>query len=79
MPFEPQPCTIIPMEATVLRFLLAAYLVVAFAAAIFYLRYRRATLGEYIFWGIVALILPVLGPFFVIAARPGPRKHIRKR
>lgn len=66
------------MEATLLRFLLAIYIVTAFTVAIFYLRYRRVTIGETIFWGILALILPVLGPFFVIAARPGPRKHTRK-
>jgi len=63
------------MESTILRFLLAAYIAVSFAIAIFYLHHRRVTVGEYVFWGIVALVLPVLGPFFVIAARPGPRKQ----
>ena len=67
------------MEATIfLRFLLVAYFVAAFVAAIFYLRHRRAILLEYIVWGTVALALPVLGPFLVIAARPGPRKRIRR-
>ena len=67
------------MEATTfLKFLLALYFTVAFVAAIFYLRHRRAILFEYLFWGIVALALPVLGPFLVIAARPGPRKPTRR-
>ncbi len=66
------------MEAFILRFLLAAYSILAFIVCIFYLRYRRVTPGEYAFWGIVAFILPVLGPFFVIAARPGPRKRLRR-
>ena len=66
------------MEATLLRFLLTGYLVAAFAVALFYLRHRRVTLVEYFLWGTLALALPVLGPFFVIAARPGPRKRIRK-
>lgn len=66
------------MEATILRFALAAYCLMAFAVTIFYLRYRRLTLVEYAFWGILALILPVFGPFFVIAARPGPRKRLRR-
>jgi hypothetical protein len=67
------------MEATFLRFLLAIYFAAAFVGAIFYLRHRRAVLAEYILWGTVALAVPVLGPFLVIAARPGPRKTIRKR
>ena len=66
------------MEASFLRFLLAAYFAAAFAVALFYLRHRRVTLIEYIFWGTLALTVPVLGPFFVIAARPGPRKHVRR-
>jgi len=64
--------------AFLLRFLLAAYSAIAFIICLFYLRYRRVTLGEYAFWGIVAFILPVLGPFLVIAARPGPRKRLRR-
>jgi hypothetical protein len=66
------------MEAYILRFLLATYSVIAFIMCLFYLRYRRVSAGEYLFWGIVAGILPVLGPFFVIAARPGPRKRLRQ-
>jgi membrane-bound metal-dependent hydrolase YbcI (DUF457 family) len=61
-----------------LRFLLVTYLAAAFVAALFYLRHRRVTPIEYLLWGTLALALPVLGPFFVIAARPGPRKRIRK-
>jgi hypothetical protein len=66
------------MEATILRFLLLAYGLLAFVISIFYLYYRRLTPGEYVFWGILAFVLPVLGPFFVIAARPGPRKRPRQ-
>ena len=61
-----------------LRFLLVFYATAAFIAAFFYLRYRRAGFLEYVLWGIVALVLPVLGPFLVIAARPGPRKRTRR-
>jgi hypothetical protein len=66
------------MEATILRFLLVTYFSVAFVVAIFYLRHRRAILVDYLIWGTVALAIPVLGPFLVIAARPGPRKHTRR-
>ena len=67
------------MEATLLRILLIAYLTAAFVVAMFYLRHRRVTPLEYLFWGTLALALPALGPFFVIAARPGPRKRTRRR
>jgi hypothetical protein len=66
------------MEATILRLVLAVYCLAAFAVTVFYLHYRRLTPGEYIFWGILALVLPVFGPFFVISARPGPRKRLRR-
>lgn len=66
------------MEAPFLRFLLALYFASAFIIALAYLRYRRAKLLDYLLWGTVALAVPVLGPFLVIAARPGPRKHPRK-
>jgi hypothetical protein len=66
------------MEATILRFLLAGYSIAAFIITIFYLRYRRLALGEFAFWGCLALALPVVGPFFVIAARPGPRKRLQQ-
>jgi hypothetical protein len=66
------------MEVIILRVLLSVYCVAALVIAIFYLRYRRLTLGEYAFWGLLAFVIPVLGPFFVIAARPGPRKRLRR-
>lgn len=55
--------------------LLAIYAVSAFVLALFYMRYRRLTRAEFAFWGMLALLVPVFGPFFVIAARPGPRKR----
>ncbi|MGC1376467.1 MAG: hypothetical protein WA821_09595 [Anaerolineales bacterium] len=67
------------MEATLLRLLLIVYLAAACALAGFYLHYRRVTPFEYLLWGTLALALPVLGPFFIIAARPGPRKRIRRK
>jgi hypothetical protein len=63
------------MEATFLRLLLGIYAAAAFIFSLYYLYHRRVTLFEYVLWGTVALIVPVLGPFFVIAARPGPRKY----
>ena len=39
--------------------------------AVLFLRRRHLTLFEYIGWGLLALLLPILGPYLVIAYRPG--------
>lgn len=62
------------MESIILRTLLAVYAIGAFVLTLFYLHYRRCSALEYILWGTIALVVPVLGPFFVIAARPGPKR-----
>ena len=66
------------MVQTVLLVLLAIYALAAFVGAVFYMRYRRLTPVEFALWGILAFFIPVFGPFFVIAARPGPRKRLRR-
>lgn len=66
------------MESIILRTLLVVYAVGAFVLTIFYLRYRGCSPLEYILWGTLALVVPVFGPFFVIAARPGPNKRIKR-
>ncbi len=66
------------MVQTVLLVLLVIYALAAFVGAVFYMRYRRLTLVEFAIWGILAFFVPVFGPFFVIAARPGPRKRLRR-
>ncbi len=39
--------------------------------AAFYLRRRQLSLFAYTFWGLVALVLPIIGPFLVIWCQPG--------
>ena len=63
------------MGHQILSILLVAYMLASFALALSYLIYRRCTVLEIALWGMLALCLPVLGPFFVIAARPGPHKR----
>ena len=41
--------------------------------AAFFLRKRELSITEYIGWGIVIVLLPLLGPFLVILHRPGKR------
>lgn len=63
------------MEYQILRIMLAVYMLGTFVLTLFYLHYRRCSALEYALWGTLAFVLPVLGPFFVIAARPGPKKR----
>ena len=65
------------MEQKVITILFGLYVIISFSLSLFYLRYRRCSWLEILGWGFVALAIPVLGPFFVIAARPGPRKRTR--
>ena len=58
-----------------MHILLVLYFLGAIALSFAYLRFRRCTISEYIAWGTLACILPVLGPFLVIASRPGPKKR----
>lgn len=38
-----------------------------------YLRRREMSLTEYIGWGLLIVLLPLLGPFLVIVYHPGKR------
>ena len=39
--------------------------------AVGYLRQRKLSTTAFLLWGLLALLLPVLGPYLVIASRPG--------
>jgi Kef-type K+ transport system membrane component KefB len=65
----------------VLQVLLVMDVVGMFALAVFYLARRRMRWHQYLGWGLVAVIFPLLGPFLVIASHPGERrkKHAPQR
>ncbi len=58
----------------VLRMMLVVCIVGMFTLAMVYLLQRKLAWHQYLGWGLVALIFPVLGPFLVIANRPGVRR-----
>lgn len=66
------------MTIETIRIIFLFFLVSEFVLAIFYLRRCQLRFSAYTLWGLFALLLPVLGPFVVILARPGncPRKRI---
>jgi hypothetical protein len=57
--------------ANTLRALLLIDIVVIALLAIFFLRERRLSWLEYCGWGLLAVMIPLLGPFLVILSRPG--------
>ena len=67
------------MTIETLRIIFLLYLIAAFVLAIFYLRRCQLSFSEYALWGIFALVVPVLGPFLVILARPGSKSRRRRQ
>ena len=67
------------MSSETLRTIFLLYLIAAFLLAIFYLRRCQLSFGEYTLWGLFALLLPALGPFLVILAKPGSCYDSRKQ
>ena len=54
-----------------MRTLLFVCLIGMLLIAVLYLRQRKMSTLAYMLWGLLALFLPILGPYIVIAARPG--------
>lgn len=54
-----------------MRFLLLVCMLSMVILAVFYLRQRKLTHLAYAFWGLAAILIPVIGPFLVIWMRPG--------
>ncbi len=62
------------MTAETLRTLLVGFLFAMYLLAILYLRRRPLTWAQFASWGLFALLVPALGPFLTILARPGSRR-----
>ena len=43
--------------------------------ALFFLRGRELSTREYVLWGLLAVAVPLLGPYLVIIAKPGVQKR----
>jgi hypothetical protein len=64
------------MNADSIRVILLVDIVAMALLAFFYLRQRKLSTSDYIRFGLLALFVPLIGPFMVIVFRPGePRKH----
>jgi len=61
------------LSSETMRILLLVCVLGMALVAAFYLRRRELTIAEYIGWGLLAILLPLLGPFLVILYQPGKR------
>jgi hypothetical protein len=59
------------ITASVVRTLLIVDIVAMALLALIYLRQRKMNWMAYCSWGLLAVGIPVLGPFLLIANRPG--------
>jgi hypothetical protein len=59
------------MIPDLIRIILLAVIVAMALLAFIYLRQRDLSTSEYIRFGLLALFVPLLGPFLVIVLRPG--------
>lgn len=63
------------LSPDVMRLLLFACLFGMATLAALFLRERKLSLPEYLGWGLLIVLLPLIGPFGVILASPGrPRR-----
>ena len=62
------------MTSQTMQVLLVLFLAAMSALALLSLRHRPLKWHELAAWGLLALLVPAIGPFVVIIARPGGRK-----
>jgi len=59
------------MNASMIKIFLVLFFILMVLVAFSYLSQRKMKRIAYALWGIFALLLPGIGPFFLIAYRPG--------
>jgi hypothetical protein len=63
--------TTTPIPPQTMRLMILLILIGMELLAAFYLRRRRMPILSYLGWGLLALLLPAVGPFLVILSHPG--------
>ena len=66
-------------SAHLMRVLLASCAIAMLCLAAFFLRSRKLSVMAYLGWGVVAILLPVLGPFLVIWMGPGEKRDLKTK
>jgi hypothetical protein len=68
-----------PLSVETMRYLLAAFLIGMALLALLFLRQRELTTSQIIGWGLLIVLVPLLGPFLVIAIKPGAERRPARR
>jgi ABC-type bacteriocin/lantibiotic exporter with double-glycine peptidase domain len=68
----------LPLSTDTIRTLLIGCLFFMALLAVLYLRQRRLTWTAYCAWGLLAILLPAMGPFLVILAHPGQKRSFSR-
>ena len=68
-----------PVSPELMRLLLVTCLLGMAILAILSLRQRKLPVGAYLGWGMIAILLPLIGPFIVLLARPGEDRQAHPR
>jgi F0F1-type ATP synthase assembly protein I len=66
----------LPLTTETVRILIIGCLLVMALLAVLYLSQRRLSWTAYCLWGLLAVLLPVVGPFLVILAHPGQKRRL---
>lgn len=63
-----------PFSPDIMRALLVICLLGMAVLAALFLRQRSLSLIAYLGWGLLIVLLPILGPFLVLLTRPGKQR-----
>ena len=62
------------LSPDLMRSLLLICMLTMVILAVFFLRQRKLTHLDYVFWGLIAILIPIIGPFVVIWMKPGEQQ-----
>ena len=65
---------LMPFSPDIMRVLLLICLLGMAVLAALFLRQRSLSLSAYLGWGLLIVLLPLLGPFLVLLSRPGKQR-----
>ena len=68
-----------PISPQLMRLLLVTCLLGMAILATLSLRRRKMPVSAYIGWGLIAILLPLVGPFIILLVRPGEGRQAHPR